>query len=110
MVELVIAIVVVAALAVMSIRASRRLKPADRLPMQWSFSGEVTGTARRRLALSFTPAVAALSLCLIVTLTIVASEPRSGHADLATAVVLLVGTFFIGFHAIHLRLMARKLE
>ncbi len=109
MVELIIAIAVVLTLAAMSIRVSQRLKRADRLPMQWSFSGEVTGTASRRFALAFTPVVAALSLGLIVTLVIVASEPRSGHEGLATAVVVVVGAFFIGFHALHLRVMARRL-
>jgi hypothetical protein len=109
MVVLIIAFIVVLTLVTMSIKANRRLKPADRLPVQWSFAGEVNGTAPRRFALAFTPVMAALSLCLVVTLVIFGSDPRSGHEGLATAVVLFVGAIFIGIHAMHLRLMARSL-
>jgi hypothetical protein len=109
MVELFIAVAVVLTLVAMSIRANKRLKPAERLPMQWSFAGEVNGTAPRRFALAFTPALAALSLCLVVTLVFFSKEQRQGQEGLAVAVVLFVGAIFIGIHAMHLRLMARSL-
>ena len=110
MVELSIAVSVVVILAVASIRADKRFRREERLPMQWSFAGEVNWTAPRRIALAFTPILAALVLGAVAILILVSGEPRPGQEGFGPPVVLLTGLVFIGVHALHLRLIGRSVR
>jgi hypothetical protein len=109
MLELLIVVTTIGALVALSRRADARLAHHDRLPMQWSLTGNVNWTAPRRVALAFTPALGTL-----VMLAAAASAwwlpPRPGQAGLVTPVLLLIGGGFVALHALHLRLIARSLR
>lgn len=104
MVQALLAVLSIAALVGMSLRANRRFVEEDRLPMQWSFTGSVNWTAPRFLALSFTPALAAIVLS-VVTIGTIVSAPRPGQEGLEIPTVILIALGFIGAHALHLRLI-----
>jgi hypothetical protein len=108
-VTLVTAVIAVAVLTAMSLRANRRFRMEPRLPMQWWTDGSVTWTAPRPLALAFMPVVAAVSLVAIATLTIFA-RPRAGQEHLVIPMNVLVALAFLGVHALHLWLIARTLR
>ena len=110
MTELSIATVVILALCFASLKADRRFRNADRLPMQWSLAGEVNWTAPRRLALSFTPALASVILIAIALTILLSGHPRPGQEGLGVPIVLLVGLVFVGVHAMHLRLISRSIS
>lgn len=104
-----VAVVAVALLAAMSLRASRRFKMEPRLPMQWGLDGSVNWTAPRRVALAFTPVLAAVCLAAIVALTAFL-KPRAGQEDLVVPVQFFAALVFIGAHAFHLWLMQRSMR
>jgi hypothetical protein len=103
-----IAALAVCALAVMSIRANRRFKEEDRLPMQWSLDRSVNWTAPRPVALSFTPVLAAIVLSGTIALTIY-STPKPGQEGLEAPIIMFVALVFIGAHAFHLWLIGNSL-
>lgn len=107
MVELLIALVVVVGLAAASIRANRRFSREERLPMQWSFTGKVNWTAPRRVALAFTPVLAAIILGAAVIAIELSGDARPGQEGMGPAVIFLVGIVFLLVHLLHLRLIAR---
>lgn len=79
----------------------------ERLPMQWSLTGEVNWSASRHLALMLTPILATLTL-LCVGLSFIASEALGSRESL-TATAAISGCF-LGAHALHLYLISRKLS
>ena len=98
----------VAALTAMSMNANRRYATQPRLPMQWGLDGSVNWTARRQLALAFTPVLAAI--CLVTVAAAAAFiKPRPGQEDLVLPVVILCAVF-LGAHALHLWLIQRALR
>jgi hypothetical protein len=101
-----IALVAVALLTAMSLRANRRFEMERRLPMQWWLDGAVTWAAPRRVALAFTPVLAAICLAAIVALTIF-GKPRPGQEGLVIPVNIFVAITFLCAHAFHLWMIQR---
>lgn len=102
---LLLALAFVAVLAVMSRRAARGLPREARLPMQWGFDGRPTWRAPRDIALSFTPALAVLTLVPTALLSLAGVEGKG--AGPYFGVLIVMGLGWIGAHALHLRLVAR---
>ena len=87
----------VALLALMSGLAARRIPPgAERLTMQWKWDGRPNWSLPRNTALAFMPALAAVVLAIVAT---------SGET---TTTILPVCAAFIGAHALHLFLLAKR--
>ncbi len=97
----------VALLTVMSVRANRRFASQPRLPMQWGMDGSVNWTAPRKIALAFTPVMAAICLSPVA-----AAAPflkaKTGQEGLATPGVALCAVAFLAVHALHLWLIQRE--
>jgi hypothetical protein len=108
MVELLIVLSVVGILGVASIWADNRFSRHERLPMQWSFGGQVNWTAPRRIALAFTPTIAAVALGGATIAILLSGDPRPGQEGVGPPVLLLVGLTFLTVHALHLWLIDRS--
>lgn len=106
MIESFVAALCLGVLAFMSVRANRRLSHRRRLPMQWTFSGSVSWSAPRPLALAFTPVLAAMILVPLSAVTIMAT-PRPGQEGFVLPVVAVISVGFVVAHAFHLRLIGR---
>ena len=104
-----VTLMAVALLTAMSLRGERRFREARRLPMQWSLNGSVRWTAPRRIALAFTPVLAAACLAFITILTTLL-EVRPGQQQLVLPLHVVVALVFLGAHALHLRLIQRTLR
>ncbi|MFN4206586.1 MAG: hypothetical protein ACK4HG_09325 [Agrobacterium albertimagni] len=94
----------IAAMAGIAIWAYRNIAPdADRLPMQWSASGEINWRAPRLIAIAVTPL---LMLSLMVVIFVFS---RHDHAERDMA---LMWISFIGpaLQAVHIALMAWAIE
>lgn len=104
-----IAMVAIIALISMSRRAHRRFEQLARLPLQWSFDGQINWTAPRAWVLAFTPALGGIVLLLIAVLTMI-STPRQGQEGYELPVVLLVATTFTAIHGLHLWLVGKFAE
>ncbi len=109
MVQAYLAALAVFALLAMSLRANRKFKDEDRLPMQWSFSSSVNWTDPRPIALALTPVLATVILLAAVASTLVL-EPRSGQEGFEVPTILFIAFVFIGAHALHLRLVGKSLR
>ncbi len=109
MLELLILVVTVSALAALSWRAERRFARHDRLPMQWSLGGSVNWTAPRRVALAVTPALGTLVM-LATAASAWGLTPRPGQEGLVTPVLLLIGGGLVAMHGLHLRMIGRSLR
>ena len=109
MIELLIALCVVALLAGGSAWAERRFRKVERLPMQWSLGGSVNWTAPRRLALAFTPTLGALVLGSTAIMTLFGDLPRRGQ-EVGAPVLAVVGLAFLGAHGLHLWLIERSVR
>jgi hypothetical protein len=109
MVQACIAALAICILAAMSIRANRRFKDEDRLPMQWSIDKSVNWTAPRGFALAFTPVLAAIVLSATTALT-VSVKPKPGQEGLEVPTMLFIALVFIAAHALHLWLIGRSLH
>jgi len=109
MIQAIVAVIAVCALALMSMRANRRFKEQDRLPMQWSLGGSVNWSAPRPAALAFTPILAAVILAAIAWLS-TTQPPRPGQEGIAIPVLMFVALTFVGVHAFHLWLIRRSLR
>ena len=109
MIETLIVALFTALLAWLSIRANARFRGTERLPMQWWFTGEVTWTAPRVVALTFTPVLAILVLSA-VAVAAATLEPRRGQEGMELPVLVGMGTSFLAFHLLHLWLMGLTLR
>jgi hypothetical protein len=109
MTQAVVALITIALLTAMSLRANLRFKTERRLPMQWWLNGSVTWTAPRHVALAFTPVLAAVCLAAIVALTTF-REPRAGQEHLAIPANIVTALAFLGVHAFHLWLVQRTVQ
>lgn len=99
----------VALLTTMSLRANRRFESQSRLPMQWGLDGSINWTAPRKVALAFTPVLAAVCLVLVAVAAAFV-KPRAGQEGLVIPVVIFCAVVFLVAHAFHLRLIRRALQ
>jgi hypothetical protein len=90
-------------------RANARFRDEDRLPMQWWFTGEVTWSAPRRLALSLMPALAAVTLGALA-ITSLTTPPRAGQEGAVLPAAIGMGAMLVAIQSLHLRLVARTLR
>lgn len=93
----------------LAVRANTRFRDIDRLPMQWWFTGEVTWSAPRPLALAFVPA---LAICVFVGFALLAlnMRPRPGQEDMVFPTFIGIGTMFLGIQLLHLWLISKTLR
>lgn len=106
MIQSFLAIIAVAILIAMSFRANLHFSDQARLPMQWGIDGSVNWTAPRRVALSFTPALATIVLAAATFATLLFS-PRPGQEGMEIPIVVMLGLGFIAAHAFHLWLIEK---
>lgn len=93
-----IIVITVILMVSMSVLAARRIAPrAKRLTMQWNREGKPNWSLPRNAALAFTPALAAVVLIVIAM--------NGGGMIVA---ILPVCVAFLGAHALHLILLARR--
>lgn len=104
------AIILTAALAAIlagcSLWAAARYRAFSRLPMQWSFSGRVTWSAPRGIALAFTPVLATLVVGGAAFL-LAARPPRADGAHAGLGALAFVAACFVAAHVFHLWLIER---
>lgn len=96
-----LAVVVISGLILigLSLRANRRFRREERLPMQWSLSGSVMWSAPRRVALSFTPALGILILSLSAA-TMAGSWAGEDGRELP--ILVSMGAVFVAAHLFHI--------
>jgi hypothetical protein len=104
---IVISVAALGTLVLLSVRADHRFRHLERLPMQWSFQGKPTWSAPRKLALTFTPGLAAIVLTAVVV-SVATLEPRPGQEGLEIPVVFLVALSFVAAHLFHLWMIEQK--
>lgn len=109
MLETLIAVVAGLVLVALARRADARLPRAERLPMQWSFSGAVNWTAPRRVALGFIPALG-VAILTAVAVCLRLFEPREGQEGWDTPVMLALALALVGSYLLHLKLIAWTLR
>ncbi|WP_148213357.1 hypothetical protein [Rhodospirillum centenum] len=91
-------------MSLLSFRADRRLDPAELLPMQWGLDGQPTWSAPRRVALFFTPTLAALILTSLLWITGAVGDSVLG----AVPLLAIVCFAFVAAHLLHLSLLAQR--
>lgn len=104
--EYFVAIGAVLLLALCSVVAGKRLPPNDLLPMQWNLQKQVTWSAPRWIALSFTPALGAAVL-LATAVSLDAAERNGESKGIGT--LIFVAIAFLAGHPLHLWLLHRRL-
>lgn len=107
MIQVYLAAAAICLLVAMSVRANRRFKNHDRLPMQLYLDGSASWTAPRKVALSFTPILAAIILMATAALTTFLN-PKAGQEGLVIPAIVLIALVFIGAHALHLWLIGKS--
>jgi len=95
--EFPLVLIALAVMAIMSAIAAQRIAPGKaRLTMQWGLDGKPNWSLPRSAALAFTPALAAILLGALAL------------GSRAVTTPLPVAAAFIGAHALHLFLLARR--
>ncbi len=94
---------------VLAYRANERFRCEEHLPMQWSFTGAVTWSAPRRIALSVMPALAVVTLggMAVMSLTV---PPRAGQEGDVLPVSIGAGALLVAIQLLHFGLIARTLR
>ena len=89
--------------------ANSRFRGEDRLPMQWWFTGEVTWSAPRPLALAFIPA---LAVCAFAAYALLAAKvpPRPGQESMMFPAFIGLGAMFVAVQLLHLWLVEKTLR
>lgn len=90
---------IVAAMIAASITATVKFPAASRLPMQWGVNGKPTWYAPRKLALAFTPVLAALVVAFVLLM-----------AEAAPDTAVLIAVAFLAGHLLHLWLVYRDIR
>jgi len=93
----------------LALKANARLRGERRLLMQWWFTGDVTWSAPRALALAFVPALAA---CVFLSLILLSLNvrPRTGQEGEVLPTFIGIGIVFLGIQLLHLWLIGRTLR
>jgi sterol desaturase/sphingolipid hydroxylase (fatty acid hydroxylase superfamily) len=92
----------------LAIRANSRFRHADRLPMQWWLTGDVTWSAPRVLALAFVPALA-IGVLVINAALAVNLQPRPGQGGMVLPGLIGTGILFTGIQLLHFWLIRKTL-
>ncbi|RMB53945.1 hypothetical protein C8J44_1557 [Sphingomonas sp. PP-CE-3A-406] len=106
---IVTAIVFIAALAGLALRANTRFCDEDRLPMQWWLTGEVTWSAPRRMALTLLPVLAFLVFTSLIILSF-CMQPSPGQDGMVLPTVIGIGIVFLAIEAFHLWMIEKTLH
>lgn len=96
----------VGAMIALSLRADRRFRAIDRLPMQWTLTGAVSWHAPRAVALAFTPVLGTV-LILVVGAMALWVPPRAGQEGLVIPVLLAIAAGMVAIHALHIWMIGR---
>jgi hypothetical protein len=93
----------------LALRANIRLRGEDRLPMQWWFTGEVTWSAPRPIALAFIPALALLTFASLIILLFY-MQARSGQEGMVLPTLIGIGSMFLAIQILHLWLIEKTVH
>ena len=98
-----------AAFCYLALRANARFRNEARLPMQWWLDGQVTGTAPRRGALAFIPA---LSLFMLASFGVLLAnvKPRPGQDGMVVPSYIALGLIFLGAQIFHLWMISKTVQ
>lgn len=109
MAQILIAAVATLLLIGISVRADAMFRDKERLPRQWAWSGEVIGTAPRRIALAFLPAIAMATIwgAVILSLTV---QPRAGQEGFVLPNLAVLAFGFVAAHYFYVRLVKRHFQ
>jgi len=91
-----------------AIRANAALRHEDRVPMQWSVTGQVNWTAPRLVGLAFSPALTIGVLGLVCLAS--PHHTRPGQEHLVVPMTLISGTVLTAIQLLHLWLVFRTLK
>ena len=91
-----------------AIRANAALRHEDRVPMQWSVTGQVNWTAPRPVGLAFSPVLTIVVLGLICIASPYPTRPGQEH--LVVPMTLISGTVLTAIQLLHLWLVFRTLK
>lgn len=105
----VVAVVAVALMAFLAIRANARFRTELRIPMQWSADRQVIWSAPRGLGLAFMPVIGTLVMIWFVAMALT-TPPRPGQAGLVLPVEIVIGLAMLGCQWLHIVLVARTLR
>ena len=86
-----------------------RFRDHGRLPMQWWWTGEVTWSAPRLIAVAFVPTLAIGLLSVFVVLSI-ELKPRAGQEHLVLPILATMGATLVTVQLLHIWLIARTLR
>jgi hypothetical protein len=96
-----------AVMAYLSASAARRIRPDERVPMQFDFTGKPTWRLSRQLGLMFAPVMAAAFGLLWTAL---AHWLPAGAAGQTVAPRLMIALAFVVAHGAHLHFAIRRIE
>lgn len=99
---LAIALLGIAMMAVVAVRANRRFARHDRLPMQFWLDGTPTWTLPRRYAVAFMPAVQGVILLALGAAIAFGPPPRAGQEGLVLPVIVLFPIIMLAIQIFHL--------
>ncbi|WHO40478.1 hypothetical protein PMI04_007745 [Sphingobium sp. AP49] len=94
------------AMIALSVRANRRFRTIDRLPMQWTLTGAVSWRAPRAVALAFTPVLGTFVIMLTGAMPLWV-PPRAGQEGLVIPVLMAMAAGFVAIHALHIWMIGR---
>lgn len=96
----------VGAMIALSLRANRRFRAIDRLPMQWTLTGAVSWRAPRGVALAFMPVLGTIVILVIGAMALWV-PPRPGQEGLVIPVLLAIAAGMVAIHALHIWMIGR---
>jgi len=91
-----------------AIRANAALRNEDRVPMQWSVTGQVNWTAPRLVGLAFSPVLTIGVLGLVCFKSL--GPTRPGQEHLVVPVMLISGAVLTAIQLLHLWLVFKTLK
>ncbi len=91
-----------------AIRANTALRHEDRVPMQWSVTGQVNWTSPRPVGLAFSPVTTIVVLVVICLKSL--GPTRPGQEHLVVPAMLISGAVLTAVQLLHLWLVFRTLK
>ncbi|MCU6454012.1 hypothetical protein LPN01_07980 [Sphingomonas sp. A2-49] len=105
----VIAMISLAVILTLAVRANARFRGEARLPMQWDLAGEVTWSAPRHMALAFMPVLASGSFVFLLYLARNVA-PRPGQEHLVLPMFAGTGVTLVAIQLLHHWMIAKALR